>query len=166
MRREAAGGDADGGGDNHMQDGSGWFLRSLEHAGGRPLSVRLASTLLGTLAIVVLSLTPDRSDPGGSAFVWLVHITPSTLQKSLHVVLYAWLTVAWIWTIRSSLRGRLIAAFGIAVTLGAVLEWLQTYVPGRFGSLLDIILNAVGALIGVALGFYLAGKLDGRPGSG
>lgn len=113
---------------------------------------RLGIALLYTAGIAILSLTPDRSDPGGSTFVWLVHITPSTLQKSLHVVFYAGLACLWVWTIRAPAAIRLGAGFCIAVATGALLEWLQIYVPGRFGSLLDVIINTVGALVGVAVG--------------
>ena len=122
--------------------------------------IPLGVTLLYTIGLAILSLTPDRADPGGSAFVWLVHITPTMLQKTLHVVFYAGLTVLWVWTIRASMAVRLAAAFCIAVAFGVLLEWLQVYVPGRFGSLMDIIVNAVGALIGVAIGSKEAARLD------
>ena len=38
----------------------------------------------------------------------------------------------------------------ITVVFGAIDEIHQLYVPGRYAGLLDIILNAVGAVMGVA----------------
>ena len=113
----------------------------------------LAVTLILTAAIGVLSLTPDREDPGSSAFVWVVHLTPSLVQKTLHVVLYGALSAAWFSTLRivDSLQARYVAALVVSVGYGALLEWLQTFVPGRFGSLTDVILNTIGALLGLAL---------------
>ena len=113
----------------------------------------LAVTLILTAAIGVLSLTPDREYPGTSAFVWVVHLTPSLVQKTLHVLLYAALSVAWFSTLRSieSLKARYPVAFVVSVGYGTLLEWLQTFVPGRFGSLNDVLLDTIGALLGLVV---------------
>lgn len=120
-------------------------------------------TLGWTLLVAVLSLTPDRDDPGGYNFVWLVHVTPTLTQKLMHIVCYALLAVAWCWTLRSieaSWR-RAAAAFAIAVAFGAAMEVLQAFVPGRFGSPYDIGLNALGAFIGAG-SFYFANRAPTR----
>ena len=85
--------------------------------------------------------------PGEVHFIWLVAETPTLIQKILHILLYALLAVLLMCTlegIQSNTR-RLLAAFVIAVTFGALMEWGQTKVPGRYGSLYDIALNTAGA---------------------
>jgi VanZ family protein len=61
------------------------------------------------------------------------------------------------WTL-ASIESRLLRiALTIIATigLGAILEWQQTRVPGRFGTVFDVALNAIGALIGLALALLL-----------
>ena len=50
---------------------------------------------------------------------------------------------------------RILTALVLSIGLGVVLEWLQTLVPGRFGTLADIVLNTIGALLGVVLALVL-----------
>ena len=111
--------------------------------------VRYASAATLCAFIVVVSLTPDTSAPGDTVFVWLVQKTPSMVQNAMHVVLYGSLTVLCAWALS---RRRAVAISAIfAVLLGAGLEWLQLFVPGRYGTLFDVALNAFGALLGAAL---------------
>ena len=116
-----------------------------------PIAARLVVTLVLVAAIVALSIVPGRHQPGDSAFVWLVSVTPTLLQKLLHVVAYATLALLWMWTLEkiSSVPLRFALVFTITVAMGVVLEWYQTSVPGRFGTLTDALLNALGSIIGV-----------------
>jgi VanZ family protein len=50
---------------------------------------------------------------------------------------------------------RLGASFLLTLGLGVALEWYQTQVPGRFGTLFDVLLNLVGTLLGLILAFFL-----------
>lgn len=50
-------------------------------------------------------------------------------------------------------RPRYLLLWVLLVLLGASLEWLQQYVPGRTTDGLDALANALGAGAGVALGF-------------
>lgn len=50
-------------------------------------------------------------------------------------------------------RSRYPLLWVLLVLLGAGLEWLQQYVPGRMPDGLDAVANALGAGAGVALGF-------------
>ena len=110
-------------------------------------------TLALMALIAMLSLTPDAPQPGDDAFAWLVHVTPTALQKSVHIVSYAALAGALAWALRpiDSMIARLAVAFVIAAGFGALMEWLQLSVPGRFASVYDIMLNAIGALVGLAI---------------
>lgn len=134
-----------------------------------PWAGRLVLTLPYMALVVILSVTPDDPNPGDSVFGWLVHTTPSLLQKFLHVCAYATLAAAWSWTLAPlmSMRGRLIVAFATSVGFGALLEWLQTFVPGRFGSLYDILLNAMGALVGTLAAYaWLSTTTEASLGTG
>ena len=117
-----------------------------------PASLRWLLTVVLIAAIVALSVTPGQAREDDSAFSWLIAITPTLLQKALHVVCYALLAGLWYWTLEGAGgRGRRAAIVLLAcVGLGAALEWAQTGIPGRFGSLTDILLNAAGSLAGLA----------------
>jgi VanZ family protein len=119
-------------------------------------TVRVIITLCFMGLLTVASIIPGRVQPGDSVFVWLVAKTPTLLQKSLHVCLYATLVVLWAWTLDAiqSKSQRLVIAVTIAVCFGAAMEWFQTKVPGRYGTLADVILNAAGALLGVVAAFF------------
>jgi len=114
-------------------------------------ATRIVISLSFMVLLVVVSIIPGRAEPGDSAFFWLVAKTPTLLQKTLHVCLYGVLTLLLKWTLDAT-PAKLyspVIAFAIAVFLGASLEWYQTKVPGRFGTIFDIALNAAGAALGL-----------------
>jgi VanZ family protein len=118
---------------------------------------RVTGTSLLLLVILVLSLTPGHSEVEPSLLVRLVQETPSLLQKALHVSLYALLTVCCLWTLRplKSVRVRLVVTLAITFTFGVVVEWLQISIPGRFGSLRDLVFNGTGITLGLLIGYNL-----------
>jgi glycopeptide antibiotics resistance protein len=115
------------------------------------LTARIVVTLCFMALLMVASIIPGRAQPGDSVFIWLVAKTPTLLQKALHVFLYAMLTLLWVWTLDAiqSKSQRLVIAVTVAVCFGATMEWYQTKVPGRFGTIFDVALNAAGALLGI-----------------
>lgn len=106
---------------------------------------------------ITLSIAPGRAQPGDTVFSWLVVFTAVPVQKALHFVIYAALVVLWMWTLDTigprSLRALL--SVMLAIGLGAILEWYQLSVPGRFGSITDVLLNSVGAIAGLLLALLL-----------
>ena len=122
-----------------------------------PLTTRIVITLGFMALLMVASIIPGRAEPGDSIFVWLVAKTPTLLQKALHICLYAMLTLLWVWTLDAiqSKSQRLVIAVTVAVCFGATMEWYQTKVPGRFGTIFDVALNAVGALLGLFAAIFL-----------
>ena len=122
-----------------------------------PVAVRLIATLMLIAVIVTLSVVPGRVQSGDSAFVRLVAMTPAPLQKLMHTIAYAGLALLWMWTLESveSRIVRIALTLIATIGLGAVLEWHQTRVPGRFGTLFDVALNALGALLGLAMALLL-----------
>lgn len=122
-----------------------------------PLALRVVLTLSLMALLAAVSMVPGQARPGDSAFVWMVAKTPTLLQKTMHVFAYAALALLWIWTLDAiqSRTQRVIVAILIAVSFGAALEWYQTRVPGRFGTLYDVALNASGVLLGVVAALLL-----------
>jgi VanZ family protein len=118
-----------------------------------PFIIRLGATLIVLLLIVAGSAVPGQARPGDSAFVWLVAAIPSPVQKVLHIVTYAALAMLLMWTLERvpSMPTRVATALAITIATGVGLEWYQTTVPGRYGTLTDIILNIGGAVSGVIL---------------
>jgi len=98
--------------------------------------LRLA-LLMWALGIVVVSLVPST----GASF-W-------NLDKVGHFLAYASLA-ALISLSFEGAKARLGALIG-AVALGALLEWGQSYVPGRDMSLFDGMANALGVLTGAVV---------------
>ncbi len=98
--------------------------------------VRLALRMW-VLAIVVVSLIPSTG-----ASLW-------NLDKIGHFFAYAGLAVL----ICLNFEGKkaVLGALFSAVALGALLEWGQSYVPGRDMSLVDGTANALGVLAGAVV---------------
>jgi len=117
------------------------------------VSVRWLITIAFGILVVILSVTPGRDQTDDSIFVWLIVNTPTLLQKLLHIAVYASLAFLLAWSLENvdPRPLRLAIALVLAVCLGAGLEWYQTIVPGRFGTVLDVLLNAGGALLGLLL---------------
>lgn len=122
-----------------------------------PAATRWVVTLAFAGLIVALSVIPGIARPGDNAFVWIVINTPAPLQKLMHVVVYAALALLWIWTLESieSRSIRITLAIIVTVGLGAVLEWQQTRVPGRFGTIFDVLLNTLGAAVGLIIALLI-----------
>ena len=119
--------------------------------------LRCLITLGFVVLVVVLSVIPGKSQTDDSIFVWLIASTPTLVQKLMHVVIYAALVFLWAWTLEhiESQLIRLVTAFALATSLGVALEWYQTTIPGRYGTLLDVLLNGLGAVAGVIAAILL-----------
>jgi len=107
--------------------------------------------------LMLVSLIPGHHKPGDSVFIWLVANTPTLMQKLLHVCFYGVLVLLLAWTIEGIQPGtyRFLIALIIAVAFGAVMEWCQTKVPGRFGTMYDVALNAAGAALGLLAAVFI-----------
>lgn len=95
--------------------------------------------------------TPTAEDP---AIYGLFYWVSPTLQNTLHVPTYAVLAAAWHWALRAWMRApyaRSLGACAFASVYGVLDEWHQSFVPGRYASLTDVMLDVVGALLGVWL---------------
>ena len=118
---------------------------------------RLVITLVLVGFVIALSIAPGIERPGDSMFSWLVVTTATPVQKAMHVAVYAALALLWMWTLESveSRLARIALTLVATVGLGAILEWQQTRVPGRFGTVSDVLLNLVGAVLGLLAALFL-----------
>jgi len=107
--------------------------------------------------LALVSLIPGHPKPGDSAFIWLIADIPTLMQKILHICLYGVLALLLVWTLDSiePKAYRFLIALFIAVAFGAVMEWCQTKVPGRYGTVFDVALDAAGAALGLLAAVFI-----------
>jgi len=107
--------------------------------------------------LMLVSVVPGNPKPGDSVFVWLISGVPTLLQKILHVCLYGVFALLLVWTLDGvePRSFRFLSTFVIAVGFGAAMEWLQTKVPGRYGTAFDVALDAAGAALGLLAAAFI-----------
>lgn len=99
--------------------------------------------------VFVLSSIPGKGD--GKAARLLAAFDPQ-LQNLLHLPLFALLQYLWLRGLAAQgVRGAGLFAGSLLITLGYGVfdEFHQYFVPGRYASLTDLLLNLTGALLGV-----------------
>jgi VanZ family protein len=105
-----------------------------------------AAAAVWTASVLALALSP-QVEPG-----WLMKTFG---DKLLHGAAFAAGAVVWIRTIglssRFSLWGAIAAGSGAALMVGAAIEVLQSYVPGRRADVRDLAADVAGILLGLAL---------------
>lgn len=123
--------------------------------------LRLPVALVYMAAILWMSSVPgvisEDATPMHRMFMWI----PSTVQNLLHVPVYAGLAFVWcgVLSLRLSRPWHIfVGAFLITVGFGIVDEWYQSFIPGRFASVGDILVNALGAVVGISFFFCVFGK--------
>ena len=124
------------------------------------MAYRLAVVLALMGGLFVLSSIPGHARPDDWLVVRLAAQTPPFVQKILHLVLYGGLSWLWFWVLAPlplPLYTRILVAFLIAAGFGALNEWHQVYLPGRYGTLADVLLNALGAGLGLLVAVLLIG---------
>ncbi len=114
-------------------------------------------TLAFAALIVFLSVTPRRVNGGPPTVGRIIDHTPALLHKFMHVVCYAVLAMLAVWTLEplASQTNRIMITLLATIGFGAFLEWQQTRVPGRFGTIFDVLLNTLGALVGIVLVLFV-----------
>lgn len=123
-----------------------------EHKGGLfglPL-VRLTMTIGYMTGIYWLSSIPGDIDPEDTGIQGIIAWTPPALQNLLHIPVFGMLAWLWYWSLSHWVRrARLLfsLSFLLAAGYGAIDEYRQLQVPGRYASLTDIALNTVGVVL-------------------
>ena len=101
--------------------------------------------------LFTLSSIPGTS---GSDGYWLADILEPNFQNALHVPLYATLQILWLRALAKPERSMLMTitmALILTCSYGIIDEFHQSFVPGRYASVLDVLLNVLGALLGAAI---------------
>lgn len=104
-----------------------------------------------TLLFVLSSIPGPTADRTG----WLSWVTPP-IQNLLHVPIYAVLSLLWLnaLTKKTIATGQhYVMAIAISMAWATFEETYQTLIPGRYGSVSDLVLDVLGVLTG-ALVFY------------
>ena len=106
-----------------------------------------------TLFTILLMCLPGSMVPGTGIFAL------KNLDKFVHVMLFGMNVLFWGWHYASTardianLRSIFVAATGLMITLGIVMEYVQMYfIPNRSFDVYDIVADVIGA---VAAGIWL-----------
>jgi VanZ family protein len=113
--------------------------------GRRPLSAAAVVTWAVTISWISVMPNPSGADLGRS-LDWLPTAAHFTFYFGLTILSFLWLQGT-----KHSLSTSLGLVFLAAVSYGALMELVQSQVPGRTPSIWDVGVNAVGALAGVGL---------------
>jgi VanZ family protein len=130
------------------------LMKTVNDTAGKVINLSGRRRLLLPLAymagLLLLSSVPgDQTEgPMGQLFQW---VEPQW-QNLLHVPLYAGLAASWLWALASHPMQRvtrLCIALLVTLLWAALDETYQIGVPGRYSSLTDMALNALGACLAV-----------------
>jgi len=126
-----------------------------------PSKLHVGLPLLMMGAFYWLSSLPGTPMPDDPALYGLFYWVPPSAQNALHVPAYAALAWSWCWALGAWLPvpvARAFAACSIASAYGVFDEWHQSFVPGRYASLTDVILNVAGAVLGIWLAAWIGSR--------
>jgi hypothetical protein len=99
------------------------------------------------------SISGDATNPNSASII--LSLIPSSLQNLLHIPLFAGLFLSYHWAFSRTFVTKSLAKFIIVfacISFAALDELHQMTVPGRFASLSDFALDA----LGIASGLFLA----------
>ena len=131
---------------------------ALRYTQARSNKASIALPLLIMAALYWLSSVPGISLPDDPAQYALFYWISPSLQNAMHVPAYACLAWAWHWALGAWLRSstaQTISTCAIASTYGVFDEWHQSFVPGRYGSFTDVMLDIAGAVFGLWLASWV-----------
>lgn len=110
-----------------------------------PQALRLWRAVFVALcaATLAVALLPATRAPEGTGW-----------DKLDHAAAFAVLGLVGVLALRPA-GGGLAWLLGLLAALGALIEWLQSFVPWRQADFADVVADVAGALAGVALGWLL-----------
>lgn len=96
------------------------------------------------------SVTPANDSTVASRA--LLSLQPE-VQNLLHIPAFLCFSILFLKSFQNipeaKLKKRFILVFAVGVVFGILLEAVQIIVPGRFPSLMDVVFNGVGVLVGI-----------------
>jgi VanZ family protein len=121
-------------------------------------------TILAAYMALILATSLVPGDEDGERLRFVIQLKP-LIQNLLHIPMFALLAILCLQVLESfNVKGArmYLTVAGGAVAFGALNELVQLWVPGRFGSLLDIGLNTFGVFLGILI-YVLARKSSPNP---
>lgn len=107
--------------------------------------------------VVALAILAGSFVPGSASGAAGGAVGPVGVDKLLHAVGYAVLAVAGLWAAPGRDARTVLAVVVVVTGFGGVVELLQWPIPGRSVSVLDLVADAVGAVLGAAGWWLFAG---------
>lgn len=101
------------------------------------------------LIFILSSIPGNSSDPDTLLEQSLIWITPN-LQNLLHIPLFFGLALTWIYSLNNIIKNHLlvlVTASFLSTVYGLLDEIHQTQIPGRYGSISDLALDTLGAIL-------------------
>ncbi len=83
---------------------------------------------------------------------------PANTDKPLHAFAFAGVSALTIMAFDR--KKSIVMALGVVVLVGLVSEVGQLWVPGRYASLLDLLANIIGIVLGIPLGRVAAARMN------
>jgi VanZ family protein len=114
--------------------------------------VKMIYLIILFIYMLVLFIASSLPDTSGSAHI--LSGLSSLSQNFLHVPAFGFLTLLWMETLkkhRIQYRQAVIISSGISMLYGSSLELYQSTIPGRFPSMIDIMLNFAGIFLLVVI---------------
>ncbi len=99
------------------------------------------------LCVLLLSSIPGDTSESIPTFV--LSLIPSSIQNLLHIPLFAGLGLSWIWALNPTqltTHQKSAALLLICISFAILDELHQLSIPGRYGSVSDLILDIIGIL--------------------
>ena len=106
----------------------------------------VALTIVYTVGLLLLSSIPGQEEGGGKIYFTL----DKRIANMLHAPIFGGLFLVWFATLkryRIRRKNCYIYALGISVLYGGFLEIYQSFIPGRYPSFGDILLNISGITV-------------------
>ena len=91
---------------------------------------------------------------------FLMELKP-TVQNLLHIPLFSLLAYLWLNALTKNgcpAKKKLIITIIITVSYGLLDEFHQSFIPGRYASLSDMLLNIIGIITGAVIYFQLQSR--------
>jgi VanZ family protein len=109
----------------------------------------IALTIIYIALLAYFSVRPPVGHEGSNA-------ARQMFYNMMHIPAYAGLAFLVLRCFGKNNLKVYISSFIIVILVGVFFEYLQSFVPGRFASMSDVLLNVVGAVVGI-VGFRVQG---------
>ena len=104
----------------------------------------IALTLIYIALLAYFSIRPPAGHGGSSAAVRI-------FNNFMHIPAYAGLTYLVLRCFGKNHLSVYISSFIMVISVSAFFEYLQSFIPGRYASMSDMLLNVIGAASGLLL---------------